>query len=369
MNAVMDLRYRRTFFFVSVVSATMGSAAGKNNETFPSYTRRAHHAGSWYESNSKALNATLQRFLDVAVTSDSPPSSSSSSSFPSSPENLRSVIVPHAGYSYSGPTAAYAYQAIHEELSKSLLACPISTILVLHPSHHVYLSGCAVSGANQLETPVGNLRVDHSLRQEILKLSPRFTVMEQSVDEAEHSGEMQYPYLAKILSDLGRLHDITVLPVMCGALSVSQEASYGNALAEIIARPSVLTVVSTDFCHWGSRFSFQPTTSGSKQALKIHEFIEQLDRRGMDLIELQQPGAFADYLKETRNTICGRHAIAVWLRAVTSVYDESQLESGDKNGSDLKVKFVKYAQSSPATSMADSSVSYAAAIATTTGAS
>lgn len=195
--------------------------------------------------------------------------------------------------------------------------------------------------------------VDSKLRNEIL-CQKGFTVMTQEVDEKEHSGEMQYPYLAKAIQESGK--NISVLPVMCGSLSTKQETQYGERLAEIIARPSVLTVVSSDFCHWGARFRFSPTPA-AEQSVPIHTFIEQMDRRGMNLIELQQPGAFADYLKETKNTICGRHAIAVWMRAVVA-------QSGDSKASSLQVRFVKYAQSSAAKSMQDSSVSYAAAVAT-----
>ena len=81
---------------------------------------------------------------------------------------------------------------------------PIKHILVFHPSHHVYLDGCAISGANVIETPIGNLPVDTELRTEILQLGGgnKFDIMEQSVDEAEHSGEMQYPYIAKVINDV-----------------------------------------------------------------------------------------------------------------------------------------------------------------------
>jgi predicted class III extradiol MEMO1 family dioxygenase len=90
----------------------------------------------------------------------------------------------------------------------------------------------------------------------------------------------------------------------------------------------------------------------------------------MTLIELQQPGAFATYLQETKNTVCGRHAVAVWLRAVeakTKVMNDSHSNS-DQDACNLKVDFVRYAQSSPVLSMSDSSVSYAAAVAKTTAA-
>jgi AmmeMemoRadiSam system protein B len=73
----------------------------------------------------------------------------------------------------------------------------------------------------------------------------------------------------------------------------------------------------------------------------------------MNYIELQEPGAFAKYLKETRNTICGRHAIGVWLNAVHC----------NKEKVSLEIEFVKYDQSSQVRSMGESSVSYASAIA------
>lgn len=77
----------------------------------------------------------------------------------------------------------------------------------------------------------------------------------------------------------------------------------------------------------------------------------------MDLIELQRPGAFADYLREYANTICGRHPIAVWLNAVVT--------NSENGKGELDVRFVRYAQSSRVRSGKDndSSVSYASAVA------
>lgn len=351
----------------------MGSATSSSP---PFYIRRAHHAGSWYDDAPSVLNQSLQRYLDQVVSeADSTrrdvkrsPLQPSTNRFcgDSSTRSLRGLIVPHAGYSYSGPTAAYSYHALKEELSSS--SSPIRYILVLHPSHHVYLDNCAVSGAQELQTPLGAIPIAQDLRQEILSLSTSshpFSTMNQKTDENEHSGEMQYPYIAKILRDtqrmkgassssLSTLPSISVLPVMCGALSTSQEEEYGKILAPIIARSDVLTIVSTDFCHWGQRFQYQPTSTTGKD---IFQHIEAMDREGMEHIELQQPGAFVQYLQQTRNTICGRHAIAVWLYAV----HHNRLSGRQM----LTIDSVDYAQSSRAKSMQDSSVSYASAVART----
>ena len=338
----------------------MGSTTSSSNRhgghREPSYPmRHAQHAGSWYSNQRQELDDTLSRYLETAA----------ASSTSTRTTTVRALIVPHAGYSYSGPTAAHAYHALAQSLQQNnnTHGTKITKIVVLHPSHHVYLDGCAISNATVLETPLGNLQVDEEFRQELLQTG-QFTLMEQHVDENEHSGELQYPYLAKLLSqsapttsnndDEDVCSTITVTPIMCGALSVAQETHYGQILADVLAQPNVVTVVSSDFCHWGSRFSYRPMdTTTSDQKVPIHEYIAQLDRQGMDLIELQQPGAFADYLKQTRNTICGRHAIAVWLRAVNATNDPNIL-----------IQFVKYDQSSAVTAAHESSVSYAAAVAT-----
>jgi AmmeMemoRadiSam system protein B len=332
----------------------MGTVAGKqgsNKKRRSSaghglYSRVAHHAGSWYSSSPTDLDLQLSSLLTAAENGGTETSEG---------ENpLRGIICPHAGYSYSGPTAAFSYRHLAIEMAKE--DSPITQILVLHPSHHVYLDGCAVSGASQLETPLGNIMVDDELRQEILGLvSPRsvFEVLEQSVDEREHSGEMQYPYIAKALLKANKLASVKVLSIMCGNISASQEEDYGKLLAPIVGRPNVLCVVSTDFCHWGSRFQFQPTANPTT-SMEIHEYIRAMDHQGMKHIELEQPGAFAEYLKQTRNTICGRHAIGVWLNAVHT--NNPTLET-------LDISFVKYAQSSQVRSMRESSVSYASATA------
>ena len=302
------------------------------------YSRRATHAGSWYTNKGHHLQQELTSMIQQAATI---------SADQKNHRPLKAVICPHAGFSYSGSTAAYSYKSVQDELQNNP---SITSILVLHPSHHVYLDGCAVSGARELETPLGNLTVDSNLRDELLETG-KFSVMQQQVDENEHSGEMQYPFLALAAKVANCLDRIQVLPVMVGSISGKSEAVFGKILAPYIARPNVLCVLSSDFMHWGSRFGYQPTVV----CKPIHEHISELDKRGMDLIQGQEPEAFAKYLKETKNTICGRHPISVWLQAV-QVNSSSQVET-------LDITFIKYAQSSQVMSLRDSSVSYASAIA------
>jgi predicted class III extradiol MEMO1 family dioxygenase len=346
------------------------------------YRRRAHHAGSWYEDDSQDLSDTLQSFLmeseeeQVEDNNDDDDDNEQTSSTEAGLGLPRGIIAPHAGFSYSGPTAAYAYRHLKEALMRGWSG----TVVVLHPSHHVYLDGCAISGASVIETPICNLPVDKSLRSELLQTG-EFSTMSQRIDEMEHSGEMQYPYIAQIYTQVKSnsssssrrntntisIPPIHILPIMVGA--TSQSKHFGHLLAPILSRSNIFTVISTDFCHWGSRFGYSPTKSPKTQSqpqtqpqpqpqpsfCEIHEYIEWLDRQGMEKISLQDPGAFAKYMKTYKNTICGKYPIGVYLNALHK-QKESRCE-------EVVLQFVKYAQSSRVRSVSESSVSYASAVA------
>lgn len=140
----------------------------------------------------------------------------------------------------------------------------------------------------------------------------------------------------------------TIVPILVGSLNPEQEAQYGSLLAKYFMDPTNLFVISSDFCHWGQRFSY---TYYDRSCGPIHKCIEQLDKQGMDIIETLSPTAFTEYLRKYNNTICGRHPIGVMLGAVKALQDQ-----GFKN---MSFKFLKYAQSSQCLDMEDSSVSYA----------
>ncbi|KAI9105738.1 cell motility mediator [Phlyctochytrium arcticum] len=332
--------------------------------------RAATHAGSWYSGSGPELSQQLDDFLAKV-----PPTSVSSSSLPI--KNCRAVIAPHAGYSYSGPAAAYAYKCVD--------ASNIQRVFILGPSHHVYLNGCALSKCEQYATPLGNLNVDKEVVAE-LKGTKLFSDMSHSTDEDEHSLEMHLPYIHKIMSsndEFSKDGDFTIVPILVGAITPEKEKVYGELLAPYLADPTNLFVVSSDFCHWGTRFkyTYKGDTSSRRSSHdsngeekmtgppKIYECIEKLDKEGMSIIETMKPTDFTSYLERTKNTICGRHPIGVLLCAVESLTGGGDGQSGKKRKTDAggvkvqhaELKFVHYAQSSKVKSERDSSVSYASA--------
>ena len=161
---------------------------------------------------------------------------------------------------------------------------------------------------------------------------------------------------------------VPLVPIMVGNTDARAEAHYGSLLAPYLSDPSNIFVISSDFCHWGSRFRYtyyELPGSSAGTSLKsnsrvasdypIHESISAVDKKSMDAVEGGSHREFLQHLRETGNTVCGRHPIGVFLAAV-----EKAEGLGEGKG---RFKFVRYERSSLVEDIHDSSVSYASAFA------
>eukprot|EP01088_Endostelium_zonatum_P016868 TRINITY_DN4735_c0_g1_i1.p1 TRINITY_DN4735_c0_g1~~TRINITY_DN4735_c0_g1_i1.p1 ORF type:complete len:332 (+),score=73.85 TRINITY_DN4735_c0_g1_i1:181-1176(+) len=285
--------------------------------------RLASHAGSWYSDDEDKLNGQLSDWLKVATIT-----------FPD--RKARAIIGPHAGYSYSGAVAAYSY--------KHIVPTGIKRVFVFGPSHHVSVDGCALSTQTHYETPLGELTLDSEVIKKLYD-TKLFGKMTKSVDEAEHSIELHLPYIAKMFHD--QLSTVKIVPVLVGSAQKDQSEQYAQIFAKYLDNDENFFIISSDFCHWGKRFSYQWHDPNHGD---ICDSIEWLDRQGMSIIETLSPEQFRKYRKKYENTICGRNPILLLLHTI-------QASSGK-----WELKFVDYAQSSKCKSKSDSSVSYAAGV-------
>ncbi|KAJ2845235.1 hypothetical protein IWW36_004866 [Coemansia brasiliensis] len=317
--------------------------------------RRATHAGSWYTGDGEQLNQELQRWLDNVpdeVPEIEPPGESCSLPI----KGARAIIAPHAGYSYSGANAAYAYKCVDIET--------IKRVFLLGPSHHAYLTKCALSQCTKYATPLGDIQVDTEMIEE-LKANGEWEVMSTQVDEDEHSLEMHLPYIYKIFEN--KIDQIKLVPILVGNLSGLDELYYGESLSDYLYKEENLFIISSDFCHWGHRFGYTYyTTHNSSKILNprgppplgqpIWESIQKLDFDGMEAIAEATWREYRCYMKETKNTICGRHAIGVLLGSLRALY-----LSPEPDVPYPRLRFIKYDQSNKVHNPSDSSVSYASA--------
>ena len=175
-------------------------------------------AGTFYPGNRAALRDEISAHLaaaDPIVVN-----------FP-----LRILIVPHAGYVYSGPVAATGYQLLQGNSR-------IKRIVMLGPSHYVRFSGLALPGVEQLETPLGLVAVDTSGAAQLVGAAQ--ITESVAAHGREHSLEVQLPFLQTVMPG------VPVIPLLTGSI----EAWEGAMLVEPLLDEATLLLVSSDLSHY-----------------------------------------------------------------------------------------------------------------------
>jgi MEMO1 family protein len=184
--------------------------------------RPAAVAGMFYPGAPRALEASVRALLDAA-----PRPASADAAWP------KALIVPHAGYVYSGPIAASAYARL---LSGRSL---IRRVVLLGPVHRVPIRGLALPGADSFVTPLGAVAVDAEAAAHLRAL-PQVCESE-AAHSLEHSLEVQLPFLQTMLDEF------TLVPLAVGDASPTE-------VAEVIERvwggSETLIVVSSDLSHY-----------------------------------------------------------------------------------------------------------------------
>ena len=183
-------------------------------------------AGSWYPGNEKVLRKEVNEYLEQAVP-------------PTVPGELLGLISPHAGYIYSGPTAAYSYRCVQ---GKSY-----DTVVIASPLHE-YLPYPFITTAHEsYYTPLGDVPVAQDLINKLITEMGRAvgSNLIAVANDREHSLEIQLPFLQVVLASPFRL-----LPLMVRESDPSALKSFGEAVASVLKGQNVLLVASTDLSHF-----------------------------------------------------------------------------------------------------------------------
>jgi AmmeMemoRadiSam system protein B len=143
------------------------------------------------------------------------------------------LIVPHAGYVYSGPIAASAYALLGASANQ------IDRVLLLGPAHRVALDGAALSPARSFRTPLGDIPIDEDAARSILRLP--YVSVNDSAHAREHSLEVQLPFLQEALGDF------RLLPLALGRIA---PASVQEILTTLAPDERTLIVISSDLSHF-----------------------------------------------------------------------------------------------------------------------
>jgi len=262
--------------------------------------------GRWYPANADTLSKQIEGFFENA---DVKPR-----------DNVIALILPHAGYSYSGQTAAFGPAATSKKYKR---------IVIIGPSHRLPMEQVlSVPRATHYETPLGQIPLDVEFIGGLLEY-PLF----QNVPRAhkyEHSVQIELPLLQH-----GQ-KDFKLVPIVAGHCSAKTIERAGSILKSLID-DETLVVTSSDFTHYGRNYSYVPFTENIPEQIKkldmgAYEYIADLDSEG-----------FLDYKRRTGATICGYVPIAILL----SMLDEP-----------TEAKLLKYTTSGEITGDFSNSVSY-----------
>ncbi len=242
-----------------------------------SKVRKSVIAGSWYPGTAKELASMVDEFLDRG-----------------SPSNCQSLplamVLPHAGYAYSGPTASLGVAQVR--------GCNIRRIWVLGPTHRVSLDGVGLYPDDAFETPLGQLPLDRDVMDRLSGNSD-FRLL-SSGDGGEHSIEIELPILQRAFGAF------ELVPLLIGRITPDSARRVADTIRPELG-PGDLVVISSDFTHHGGRFGYQPFKGSSQMA----DQLDKLDHGAWDLVAKPDTDALYDYLDKTGATICGRHGLLI----------------------------------------------------------
>jgi AmmeMemoRadiSam system protein B len=264
-------------------------------------------AGTWYPGSPEALARSVDAHL-ARANSKCPPG------------EVVALVVPHAGHRYSGDMAAQAFHLLQ--------GTGVETVAIVSPMHHPYPGRILTTAHPAYETPLGRVQVDIDLLSAVEANLPDGLRLERVANDAEHSLEIELPFLQRVLAAPFRL-----VPLMLRDQSTGTAEALGHALAHALRGRSSLLVASSDLSH------FYPDAVARRFDAFLLSRLEAFDARGV--IEAEDQGmGFA----------CGRAAIGAVLWAAQ-----------DLGAS--RVHLLGYANSGDVTGDTSSVVGYGAAVA------
>jgi AmmeMemoRadiSam system protein B len=259
--------------------------------------RPAAVAGTFYEGDARALQKSVDDMLAHAPREAAP--------------SPKAIVVPHAGHIYSGPIAATAYASVTNPHA-------VERIVLVGPSHRVFLEGVAAPSVRALRTPLGDVVVDRD------SIDRAGIPVSDAPHAREHSLEVQLPFMQRVFPNA------RVVPIVCGRASAHDVAA---VLEKLWGGPETLVVVSTDLSHYLPYDVGRATDTRTAEKIVALDFdldgeeacgyvglrglLEIAKKRGLvcKLLDLRSSGDTAGRLRASPRTpieVVGYGAFALW---------------------------------------------------------
>ena len=228
-------------------------------------TRKPAVAGQFYPGDPGRLRSVVREFLHQA---DVEPA----------PEQVAALVAPHAGYPFSGPSAAYAYKRVEGKRP--------GRVILVGCSHRYAIETASTAGRGVFDTPVGAFPIDEAFAGEVIRLTGNVPVEPHRL---EHSLEVQLPFLEAVIGV------VPVVPILFGAPPSQWHGEFGQRLAGMVDKDDLL-VISTDLSHF----------------LNEQE-ANAIDRQSVEAVLEQDWQAFAEGVAAGQYSMCGATAVVAGM--------------------------------------------------------
>ena len=199
-------------------------------------------AGTWYPGSEREIRARADAW-EQAVASDAAPSVA----------RPNVILLPHAGWAYSGETAWRAVRLVR--------GADFRRVVVLAPSHRAWIENRLVTPeADAVSTPLGKIAVDRDWIDRLALVAP--VTCKDKIHLAEHSAQIEFPLLQLALKP-----GFTVVPLVMGAFGADQMGMCARALSRLMDAQTLL-VISSDFTHYGTDFSYAPYGTSAGETIR-----------------------------------------------------------------------------------------------------
>jgi len=245
--------------------------------------RESVAAGGFYPATSSEIRGMLNGYLsDMGIA-------------PGSVKRGRGIacgLSPHAGYYYSGRTAASFYAALAEDMP--------DRFIIIGPNHTGLGDPISLMREGEWRTPMGSLPIDEDLASALLESSDLISD-DISAHQMEHSIEVQLPFI-QYFSD-----DVSFVPICLGLQDLDSVIEVSQAIKASVD-DNVCVIASSDLVHFGAAYGYRPFSGSEGETI---DWIERNDRQVLNMVEQKDVDGLYDFIANLNYTMCGYGAAAI----------------------------------------------------------
>ena len=254
--------------------------------------RHSAVAGQFYDANELDLRQTIENcFTDYRGPGEVP-------KVKEKKNKIKGIIVPHAGFIFSGAIAAHSYKFLAEHGFAD-------TFIILGPNHTGMGSGVSIMTEGEWMTPFGTTPINEIIAKQIRR---DIIDIDENAHKYEHSIEVQLPFLQFLVGN----KNFNFVPVCMGIQDFDTSKEVGMIIANVVkdAEEKVVIIASSDFSHAGFNYSSMPP-----EGIRVDKYAEKQDKLAIEKILKLDPKGLIETVEKNNITMCGYGPVSALITA------------------------------------------------------